>query len=98
MFYASATIAAEIILLSLLLVLNAARISFARGGNKGKKYSYLALFLLSDVLLLVGYIYIVAIQTNALYLEMVISIIGLVFSGISLILAISLMIVYRASE
>jgi hypothetical protein len=68
LYYASSTIAGEIILLSCLLLVNGVRLSYGRSGNKGKKYLHLLLYIILDVLLMVGYIYILSIQTNALYL------------------------------
>lgn len=73
--YVASTVAAELVLLTLLLPLNYLRIAAVRAGNRGKRYSFLAAFLGLDVLLIVGCIYVVALQTNALYLEAIISII-----------------------
>jgi hypothetical protein len=98
LYYASSTIAGEIILLTLLLPLNYFRLLGVRAGNKGKKYAYLALFLGLDILLIVGCIYIIAIQSNALYVEVIISIIELVFSGFNFVLTVILMIIYRANQ
>jgi hypothetical protein len=55
-------------LLSCLLALNGVRLSCARAGNKGKKYPLLFAYVLLDILLMVGCIYILSIQANALYL------------------------------
>lgn len=98
LFYASSTIAGEIILLSCLLLANGVRVSYARSGNKGKKYVQLLVYLVLDVLLMVGYIYILSIQANALYLETVIAIIGIVFTGVGLVLVVALMIMYRITQ
>lgn len=98
LYYLSSTIAAELILLTLLLPANYFRLLLARSGNKGKKYSYLAAFLGLDILMIVGCIYIIAIQSNALYLEVIISIIELVLSGINFVLAIVVMINYRVNQ
>lgn len=68
LYYTSATIAVELILLTVLLPLNGIRLAAGTNGNKGKKYSALLLFAILDILLLVGYIYVMAIQANALYL------------------------------
>jgi len=48
---------------------NGLRIKMGKSGNKGKKYLRLLGFLVVDLLLVIGYIYIIAIQTNALYVE-----------------------------
>ena len=85
-------------MLSILLCLNGVRLTLARSGNKGKKYLHLFVYLVLDVLLMVGYIYILSIQSNALYLEMIISIIGIVFTGVGFVLALALMIMYRVSQ
>lgn len=68
LFYDSSAIAAELILLSVLFLLNFFRSFFARTGNKGKKYGYLCTALLLHALLVAGYVYILALQSNALYL------------------------------
>ena len=68
LYYSSSTIAVELILLSLLLILNPFRINWARVGNKGKKYLRLIFFLILNALYIVGLFYVIAIQTNALYL------------------------------
>lgn len=98
LYYLSSTIAGELILLTLLLPVNYFRLFFVRSGNKAKRYSYLAAFLGLDILIVIGCIYIIAIQSNALYLEVTISIIELVLSGINFVLAIILMITYRVNQ
>jgi hypothetical protein len=98
LYYLSSTIAGELVLLTLLLPINYFRLYFVRSGNKGKKYSYLAAFLGLDILVIVGCIYIIAIQSNALYLEVIISIIELVLSSINFVFAIILMITYRINQ
>lgn len=98
LYYLSTIVAAELVLLTLLLPINYFRIYFVRNGNKGKKYSYLGAFLGLDILVIVGCIYIIAIQANALYLETIISIIELVLAGIDFVLAIILMITYRVNQ
>lgn len=67
LYYNTSTITIELILLSLLLILNGFRIKLGKSGNKGKKYLKLLGFLIVDLLLVIAYIYIIAIQTNALY-------------------------------
>lgn len=96
--YLASTVAAELVLLTLLLPLNYLRILAVRAGNKGKRYSYLTAFLVLDVLLIVGCVYIVALQSNALFLEVIISIIELVLAGANLVLAVILMIMYSANQ
>lgn len=98
LYYTSGTIAGELILLTILLVLNPLRISCGRIGNKGKRYLRLLSFLLLDVLFIVGCIYVITIQSSALYLEMIIAIVAVMFAGFDLILGIVVMIYYRAME
>lgn len=68
LFYAAALEAGELVILTLLLALNALRLSLGSSGNRGKRYSHLIAFMILDIVLLVGYVYIVALQINALYL------------------------------
>ena len=98
LYYLSSTVTGELILLTLLIPINYFRLFFVRSGNKGKKYSYLAAFLGLDLMLILGCIYIVALQANALYLEVIISIIELVLAGINFALMIILMITYRINQ
>jgi hypothetical protein len=98
LYYLSSTVAGELVLITLLIPVNYFRLFFARTGNKGKKYSYLAAFLGLDILMIIACIYIIAIQTNALYLEIIIAIIELVLAGINFVLAIILMITYRVNQ
>ena len=98
LYYLSSTVTGELILLTLLIPINYFRLFFVRSGNKGKKYSYLAAFLGLDLMLILGCIYIVALQANALYLEVIISIIELVLAGINFALTIILMITYRINQ
>lgn len=67
LYYVSSTIAGELVLLTLLLPVNYLRLFTVRTGNKGKKYLYLGAFLGLDILMIIGCIYIIAIQSNALY-------------------------------
>jgi len=67
-------------------------------GNKGKKYLRLFAFLLLDLLLVVAYIYIIAIQPNALYIEEIIALIGVIFAGSTWVLGLVVMIYFRATE
>jgi hypothetical protein len=97
LYYSSSTIAAELILLSLLLIFNGFRINMGKSGNKGKKYLRLFGFLVVDLLLVIAYIYIIAIQTNALFIEYIIAIIGVVFAGASWLLGLIVMIYFRAT-
>ena len=96
--YSSGTVAVELILLTLLLFLNPLRIASARVGNKGKKYLRLILFLVLDILFILGLVYVVALQSNALYVEIIIAIISLIFSGLDFVLALVLLIYYRCTE
>ena len=68
LYYTSNTMAGELILLTLLLLANPVRLHNARVGNRGKKYLRLLVFLVLDVLLVLGLIYIIALQSNSLYL------------------------------
>lgn len=90
--------AAEIILLTLLVILNPIRINNGTAGNKGRKYLCLLTFIILDVLLLVGFIYIAALQSNALYLETIIATVCLIFVGSDLLLGIILLIYYKATD
>ena len=72
--YQSGVIAGELILLTLLLAFNPLRIACARSGNKGKKYLKLIVFLVLNVLLILGYVYVLALQTNALYVESILAV------------------------
>ena len=96
--YASGTIAVELILLTLLLFLNPLRIGSARVGNKGRKYLRLILFLILDVLFILGLVYIIALQSSALYVEIIIAIMAILFSGLDFILGLVLLIYYKCSE
>ena len=96
--YASGTIAVELILLTLLLILNPLRIGSARVGNKGRKYLRLILFLILDVLFILGLVYIIALQSSALYVEIIIAIMAILFSGLDFILGLVLLIYYKCSE
>ena len=96
--YSSGTIAAELILLTLLLIFNPFRVSSARVGNKGRWYGRLVLFLLLDVLLILGLIYVVALQASALFVEVIVSIVVLMFAGLNFVLGLFLIIYYRATE
>jgi hypothetical protein len=98
LYYVQGTIAAEIILLTLLVILNPIRINSGAAGNKGRKYLRLLTFIILDVLLLVGLIYIAAMQTNALYLETIIATVCLIFVGSDLLLGIVLLIYYKATD
>ena len=95
---ASGTIAVELILLTLLLFLNPLRIGSARVGNKGRKYLRLILFLILDVLFILGLVYIIALQSSALYVEIIIAIMAILFSGLDFILGLVLLIYYKCSE
>ena len=95
LYYSSGTIAVELIFLSLLLIINPFRIDCGRVGNKGKKYLRLIVFLILDALYIVGLFYVIAIQTNALYLEIIIAIIGLLFSILDFIFGLVVLIYYR---
>jgi len=95
--YSSSTIAAELILLTLLLIFNPFRLSSARIGNKGRRYGRLVFFLLLDVLLILGLVYVVALQSSALFVEMIMSILVLMFAGLNFVLALVLIIYYRAT-
>lgn len=68
LYYTSSTIAGELILLTLLLILNPLRLSFASSGGKGRKLLLLLFFCLLDILLILGCAYVVALQSSALYL------------------------------
>ena len=96
--YSSSVIAGQIILLTLLLFLNPLRISSARVGNKGKRYGRLVLFLVLDLLLIIGLIYVIALQSSALYLQIIIAIMCLLFSAIDFVLGLVLVIYYKASQ
>lgn len=96
--YLTITIVAELVLLTLLLGLNAWRFYLGKAGNKGKRYGMLFGFIGLDVLVIVGEVYLVALQISALYLEIIMGAVGLAFSGVGLIMCIVLIIFYRASE
>jgi hypothetical protein len=74
------------------------RLSCARVGNRGKKYLRLFVFLVLNVLLILGFIYIIALQSNALFLEVIIAITVIIFAGTDLVLGLVLLIYYRAME
>lgn len=66
--YSSSTIAGELIILTILLFLNSWRMSLGEAGNKGKRFGWICGFLGLTALIIIGWIYVVALQTNALYL------------------------------
>lgn len=96
LFYSSSTITAELMLLSLLLLANPLRIGLGRSGSKGRQSLKLLGFVGLDVLLVVGYVYVLGMQSNALYLESIIAILALIFAAASLVLGIVLLIYYGA--
>lgn len=61
-------VAGEIILLILGYFLNMWRLSLGASGNKGKKYPNIIGYLILSVIMIVGFFYIIAIQTNILWL------------------------------
>ena len=98
LYYSTSTIAGELILLTLLLLLNPLRLTSASSGAKGRKTLLLLLFFLLDILFLLGCVYVAALQSSALYMEEIIAIIALIFAGSSLLLGIVLAIYYRATD
>jgi hypothetical protein len=58
------------------------RLDLGKSGNKGKKYSAIFGYLVLSVLVMVGFVYVLAIQPNVLWLEFIIFIIALVIAGI----------------
>ena len=96
--YSSSTIAGEIILLTILVFLNPLRLSFGRTGNKGRLGLRLIFFLLLGVLYILGMIYVAMLQVNALYVEMILSVVALIFVGMGWVLGLVITIYYKCSE
>ncbi len=60
--------------------MNIWRLSLGKSGNKGKKYPYIIAYLVLTLILVVGFFYIIAIQSNILWLEFIVFIIVLVIA------------------
>ena len=78
--------------------MNPIRIAAGTAGNKGRKYAKMMGFLVLDLLMIVGCIYVAALQSNALYLENILAICLIIFCIADFVLAIVVLIYFRISE
>ena len=67
-------------------------------GVKSKMLRWMGLFFGMGVLLLLGGVYVVGLQTNALYLEYIVWLIELIIVGVGLIYGLVLLIVYCCEQ
>lgn len=65
--------------------LNLWRLDLGKSGNKGKKYWSIVGYGVLSVIVMVGFVYVVAIQPNVLWLEFIMFIIALILTGIGML-------------